>query len=535
MKKRLLSLFVIISIVCTLVFGTAMEVNAYSTISENNRVQLTWTEDPNDDYMYLYMSWNTDNAVLSTTSNSNIRASYLQLYFPARGDTYYPRNISFDRAEKSGGLFQFYFTPDGLQNTNGKMEAILQADNFPYMGELVVNGISSTRSIGGSVTFYHCDKDGNKLSGELFKLKVGQKTYPTTDTVDFSTVPLTLEKAYVDGPSSFAMPTDEDKVETTIPVCGNTKYGLDAAEFWSYYYGGEHQYIYGHFITEATVTNESGEDIPGVYLDKVDYKLTLGVTDEIYDSIGDATSVPITINAKITTNKTSPTTDRISGIEEYPVAHNMTLERPQFAIKKNLENMTTDIDDFQYCRMAIEGKIIADEGHILPDDIIVKIGETKLSSSQYTYNKTSGDIKIPAEYVTDAVEISGTAYDNIYDAGSDWTEETDAGYILDENNQKKGIIRFIFDYSPETDVKVEKSGIMYIASDDFLGEIDENTSFSGASGTGTASTFYGDLYNIPEEKAGTRYYGVGYVVADGKYYWSDPIGCLPDFRKLINY
>lgn len=116
-----------------------------------------------------------------------------------------------------------------------------------------------------------------------------------------------------------------------------------------------------------------------------------------------------------------------------------------------------------------------------------------------------------------------------------WTVDTDSGYFM-SNNSKYAVIRFLFDValSPIPQGKITESGIKYVSANN-IGENVESLPFAGASAVGNKTTFYGDIINIGEDKAENTYYAVAYMVIDGKTYWSEPIGCSPDFGKLIEY
>jgi len=40
---------------------------------------------------------------------------------------------------------------------------------------------------------------------------------------------------------------------------------------------------------------------------------------------------------------------------------------------------------------------------------------------------------------------------------------------------------------------------------------------------------------ITEDRKDDRYYAVGYIVADGKTYWSKLVEGIPNFEKCVNY
>ena len=116
-----------------------------------------------------------------------------------------------------------------------------------------------------------------------------------------------------------------------------------------------------------------------------------------------------------------------------------------------------------------------------------------------------------------------------------WTIDTDSGHIEDGGN-KKSVIRFLFDIAATEEIAstITETGIKYINAADLVANI-ENIEFAGASETGKATTFYGDITDITEDKAGTNYYAIAYVKFGEKYYWSEPVFRQPEFNDLIEY
>ena len=116
-----------------------------------------------------------------------------------------------------------------------------------------------------------------------------------------------------------------------------------------------------------------------------------------------------------------------------------------------------------------------------------------------------------------------------------WTTDTDSGYV-ETDNGKEAVVRFLFDIetTDEQAQNITKTGIKYIKAGS-IGEKVENSTFVGEELTGTATTFYGDITNIPEENKDSKYYAVAYVICNGSTYWSLPVECAPDFTKAIKY
>ena len=81
-----------------------------------------------------------------------------------------------------------------------------------------------------------------------------------------------------------------------------------------------------------------------------------------------------------------------------------------------------------------------------------------------------------------------------------------------------GAMRFLFD-AVATNGTITTSGIKYFATND------KDSTVKGEV-AGTASTFYGDITEVPEDAIGT-YYAAAYVVIGGQEYWSNVIPCVP--------
>lgn len=133
--------------------------------------------------------------------------------------------------------------------------------------------------------------------------------------------------------------------------------------------------------------------------------------------------------------------------------------------------------------------------------------------------------EIAEEYIAEGFKLitnnNGT-YGVKPDVEVSWTTDTDAGFYR-ENDAVKGMMRFLFHVG--LDKEIEKSGIQYIDSTNITANVQV-----GEQETGTRNAFHGDIINIPEDRTGS-YYAVGFVVVDGKWYWSEPVECKPNFTK----
>ena len=77
--------------------------------------------------------------------------------------------------------------------------------------------------------------------------------------------------------------------------------------------------------------------------------------------------------------------------------------------------------------------------------------------------------------------------------------------------------------------------IRFIKSKDITEKVDGNFAGDALTDTDVATTFYGDITNIPESAAGTKYLAIAYVICDGETYWSDVVERTPEFNDLIKY
>ena len=117
-----------------------------------------------------------------------------------------------------------------------------------------------------------------------------------------------------------------------------------------------------------------------------------------------------------------------------------------------------------------------------------------------------------------------------------WVTDTDSGHLV-VGNGKESVVRFLFDVetTPELEEKITATGIRFVKSKDITEKVDSNFVGDALTDTVVATTFYGDITNIPESAAGTKYLAIAYVICDGETYWSDVVERTPEFNDLIKY
>jgi len=153
-------------------------------------------------------------------------------------------------------------------------------------------------------------------------------------------------------------------------------------------------------------------------------------------------------------------------------------------------------------------------------DTISGVEVTKVNETTYTFTMPDENVEICVTFKKIPLDI--------------WESLSESGYYI-ENGQKLGIIRYLFDVTFLDEVgNISESGIKYIKAGNIAENVGESA-FSGSSNTGTATTFFGDIVNITEDRKDDRYYAVGYIIADGKTYWSKPVEGIPNFEKRVNY
>ena len=116
---------------------------------------------------------------------------------------------------------------------------------------------------------------------------------------------------------------------------------------------------------------------------------------------------------------------------------------------------------------------------------------------------------------------------------SEWTTDTDAGYYLNDANEKLGLMRFLFGI--DTNETVKNFGIKYIKAANIGEDVNgENATGNEVSSTGDFKVFYGDIVNIPETYTEGTYYATGFVeLESGEFKWSDIIECSLNWTRFF--
>jgi len=90
-----------------------------------------------------------------------------------------------------------------------------------------------------------------------------------------------------------------------------------------------------------------------------------------------------------------------SVIKNYADFYNIDFE-PTYKVTNKVTNLTSSNESFEDNYKAT---LRTDAGFILPQNILVKIGNTELSTDKYTYNSTTGEIIIPAKEIVGDITI----------------------------------------------------------------------------------------------------------------------------------
>lgn len=108
-----------------------------------------------------------------------------------------------------------------------------------------------------------------------------------------------------------------------------------------------------------------------------------------------------------------------------------------------------------------------------------------------------------------------------------WATMTDAGFYLDSNDEKLGMMRFSFKVTPAADFgEISAAGIKYLKTAD-----GDFTAAKGVEGVWTNNALYGNLVGIADGTTGT-YYAKAYTKnADNNTVWSDVLDCAISRNK----
>ena len=366
-----------------------------------------------DDYVYIISWWNVDDAVSSSTSDSNIKSSYIKLLFHDENgvpitpvDTDFMPDSNFHNVVCVSPYVHYYLSPDHLETLNAKAHGVLKfpADSIPagVQGE-VVSEIGSARAFGLTGTFYVCHSE-YVTKGELGSLQLGQKTWEEKDEAAWS--PETFLASYnirstdvsLVSCDSMYLPKAGETVTLKLNATAMTDLGTDA----------------GAFRTPATVTKAevriNSTEAEGVSVSADGGSVAVKLTDGVYNAIAeenDFGSVFVSLYVTMPGRSDGVWT---SYVTQY-------LERPSVALTEELADLTISGAAPKYRTAAKFTLAVTEAGHSLPESVEISVGSEVLSPSCYSYDAGTGKITIPAEHVLGDITVTAAAeYKVSYDA-----------------------------------------------------------------------------------------------------------------------
>lgn len=146
----------------------------------------------------------------------------------------------------------------------------------------------------------------------------------------------------------------------------------------------------------------------------------------------------------------------------------------------------------------------------------------KIASPAENYTITTDDLS-KMEYVGAEYDLTLADNGTVVLTDYTWEYDTDAGYYLNAENEKVGLMRFLF--SLDLEKEIEKAGIFYYSASEGV-----STSSVKSEKAITSTSFYGDITDIPENSA-SPVYAMGYVVTkSGKTIYSEIKSCAPNWE-----
>lgn len=440
MKKKMLSMFLVIAMVAGLMPTTALAAGDYGKY-EPDGVKVTSTSALDDDENYITVKWVTMNDVNSTVNQTNLQNSYVYIKFKngkvgqALNDHSGWRTTTIEQ-EGDTQVLKMYFSLDLLKNGEGK-EAYCNLRVYPgaTISEIgAVSELSSSRDFGGALTFYR-GKDSRQPAEKIdisYKIKYyGQEEIldyyrigsPSAAAYNFSdkvtcednvlwatnaggismnTVGLKSASISADKPS---LPNSE-VISNPISLSAVTALGVDAEKAYTgaaNSANGLDKAVYAKVSSIKYTGTDYGDSI---YFSEKDGQLYLNVNESIYDKIGSATYIEMPLTADVEQTLTSNTVTCSKTIK---------LTRPQVGRTASLSNLSLQWPSGnRYYRTYHKARLTADEGYELPDSITVTVGGNLLTEgTDYIYtrglNKNNGTVEFPASTVTGDININASA------------------------------------------------------------------------------------------------------------------------------
>ena len=288
---------------------SVMPMTAFATTSSVGVTPMTTSDSIRDaKETVFYMKWNTDNAVLKSTSDKNIKTAYVRLYILGHisalsgyQSTWNECKITTSIDEITGAKITYvdlYFTPSILQTTDANAYCYMTVTGTPYGAQIYRGDINKLREFGGTVSFY-LKSDYSTWFVNSYQIgrnmsEYNESSFKTTDCEE-------LESATIDGDGTYVLPTTTT-ISETINAVGKTDNGTDAG-VTKYYYDG---YIksYSGYIIGLTATDTAGNKIPGVTPHISDSfgrgSASISISPDVYSSLADdASTLSVLISAKM--------------------------------------------------------------------------------------------------------------------------------------------------------------------------------------------------------------------------------------------
>jgi len=288
---------------------SVMPMTAFATTSSVGVTPMTTSDSIRDaKETVFYMKWNTDNAVLKSTLDKNIKTAYVRLYILGHisalsgyQSTWNECKITTSIDETTGAKITYvdlYFTPSILQTTNANAYCYMTVTGTPYGAQIYRGDIGKAREFGGTVSFYLYS---DYSTGFINSYQIGINMDEYKEYSKKATGCEGLESATIDGDGTYVLPTTTT-ISETINAVGRTDNGTDAG-VTKYYYDG---YVnsYSGYIIGLTATDTAGNKIPGVTPHISDSfgkgSASISISPDIYSSLADdASTLSVLVSAKM--------------------------------------------------------------------------------------------------------------------------------------------------------------------------------------------------------------------------------------------
>lgn len=428
MKKRMLSMLLVVVLVIQMLPISTLAIGSNQAFKPT-AVYVTPTENEADDDSYVTIQWKTENRVNDVTNDNNIKASYIEFVFQGGTGTISDGgntsagwdNTSITPDGDGNQVLKLYFSPDLLERTGQYTTARYTLRMTP--GTVLVRvgeKHEHDKNFGGKVSFYggKTVSDGTFIDdGYIGNIKgyysnVEISSHPQYKNLLWSNKPyietmktMNKMKLAADSVKISASNSSLPKGQTvTIPITVSalTELGSDAAH--AYTGAANSSYLIDEDVyAKVTDIKYTGADYGnGVSFSENKGKLYMHINESIYDKIGNSASIELPLVATVTQTLTG---DTVTG------SKTITLERPTVTRNITTRNISAEwLYNTGYYKATQKAKLTAKSGYLLPDSIAVTVGSTLLEvDTGYTYDKTTGIVKIFSSSVTGTITIEAIA------------------------------------------------------------------------------------------------------------------------------